>query len=69
MRGRLPTVMDAQVGLAIASPQPTAAAVIPNTTPLVRPDLTTTQMETAVADMAWPQSPPGDDRGPSNPAS
>lgn len=63
VRSRLPTVMDAQVGISIASPQPTAASVVPSTTPLVRPDLTT-QMETAVADMTWPPEPGQyDDRG------
>lgn len=53
VRSRLPTAMDAQVGLAIASPQPTAAAIVPNTAPLTRPDLAA-QMETAAAEMAWP---------------
>jgi hypothetical protein len=63
VRSRLPTVMDAQVGISIASPQPTAASVVPSTTPLVRPDLST-QMETAVADMTWPPEPGQyDDRG------
>lgn len=63
IRSRLPTVMDAQVGIAIASPQPASAALVPSTTPLVRPNLTT-QMETAVADMTWPPVPGQyDDRG------
>lgn len=63
VRSRLPTVMDAQVGISIASPQPSAAAVIPSTTPLVRPDLTS-QMETAVSEMTWPPEPGEyDDRG------
>ena len=63
IRSRIPIVMDALVGLAIASPQPTSAAIIPTTTPLVRPDLTT-QMETAVADMTWPPVPgEHDERG------
>ena len=63
IRSRMPIVMDAQVGLAIASPQPTSAAVIPTGTPLARPDLTT-QMETAVADMTFPPEPGEyDDRG------
>ncbi|MFO0572386.1 MAG: hypothetical protein U1A78_00165 [Polyangia bacterium] len=63
IRSRLPTVMDAQVGISIASPQPAAAAVIPSTTPLVRPDLAA-QMETAVSDMTWPPEPGQyDDRG------
>lgn len=63
MRSRLPTVMDAQVGLSIASPQPAAAAVVPSTAPLSRPDLAS-QMEVAVADMKWPPEPGVyDDRG------
>jgi hypothetical protein len=56
VRSRLPTVMDAQVGLAIASPQPAVASVVPSTAPLSRPDLAA-QMETAVSDMAWPPEP------------
>lgn len=55
-RSRLPTVQDAFVGLSLSSPQPTAPAFIPSTTPSVRPDLTS-QMETAVGDMSWPPEP------------
>jgi len=55
-RSRLATVMDAQVGLALASPQPAAPAVVPNTVPFTRPDLSS-QMESAVADMNWPPEP------------
>ena len=59
----LPTVMDAQVGIALASPQPAPAAVVPSTGPAARPDLSR-QMETAVADMTWPPEPGEyDDRG------
>lgn len=56
LRSRLPVVMDAQVGIALASPQTTAAAVIPSTNPLTRPDLTT-QMESAISEMSWPPEP------------
>ena len=56
LRSRLPAVMDAQVGIALASPQTTAAAVIPSTNPLTRPDLTT-QMESAISEMSWPPEP------------
>lgn len=63
VRSGLPTVMDAQVGLGIASPQPAAAAVVPSMAPLARPDLAA-QMETAVADLPWsPQPRQYDDRG------
>lgn len=63
LRGRLPTVMDAQVGLAIASPQPAAPTVVPSTMPLTRPDLAM-EMETTVSQMTWPPEPGQyDDRG------
>lgn len=63
VRNRLATVMDAQVGLALASPQPAAPSVVPSTTPFTRPDLTS-QMEVAVAEMTWPPEPGQyDDRG------
>lgn len=56
VRSRLPSVMDAEVGLALANPQPPAASVLPTTAPLSRPNLTS-QMETAVADLTWPPEP------------
>ncbi len=56
LRSRLPTVMDAQVGLAIASPQPAAPTVVPSTLPLSRPDLAN-EMETTVSQMTWPPEP------------
>lgn len=63
IRQRLPVVMDAQVGLALASKQPTAPAVIPSTVPLTRPDLAT-PMEVAIANTGWPPEPGEyDDRG------
>lgn len=63
VRRSLPTVMDAQVGVAIASPQPASAAVVPNTAPMSRPDLSA-QLETTVADLTWPPEPGQyDDRG------
>ena len=56
LRSRLPVVMDAQVGIALASPQPTAPSVVPSTVPLTRPDLAT-QMEAAVTELSWPPEP------------
>lgn len=56
IRSRLPAVMDAQVGLSIASQQQTAPAVVPSSAPSTRPDLTTT-MDSAVGDLSWPPQP------------
>lgn len=63
IRSRLPVLMDAQVGIALANPQPAAPAIVPSTVPMSRPDLAS-QMETAVSDMSWPPEPGQyDDRG------
>ena len=63
VRSGLPTVMDAQVGIAIASPQPASAAVVPNTAPTSRPDLSA-QLESTVGELTWPPEPGQyDDRG------
>lgn len=63
IRSRLPTVNDAQVGIALAnSTEPTPQAVPTSGAP-ARPDVFST-METAVADMSWPPQPGQyDDRG------
>ena len=63
IRSRLPTVNDAQVGIALAnSTEPTPQAVPTGGAP-ARPDVSST-METAVADMSWPPQPGQyDDRG------
>ena len=63
IRSRLPTVNDAQVGIALAnSTEPTPQAVPTGGAP-ARPDVFST-METAVADMSWPPQPGQyDDRG------
>lgn len=50
VRRQLPTVLDAQVGIAIASPQPTSASVVPITAPMSRPDLSA-QLETPIAEL------------------
>lgn len=63
VRRQLPTLMDAQVGLAIASPQPASAAVVPSTAPMSRPDLSS-QLESSVGELTWPPEPGQyDDRG------
>jgi hypothetical protein len=56
VRRQLPTVLDAQVGIAIASPQPTSASVVPSTAPMSRPDLSA-QLESTVAELTWPPEP------------
>lgn len=56
IRSRLPTVMDATVGLSIANPVPTTASVVPVTAPLQRPDLAMS-MEKSIEDMSWPPVP------------
>ncbi len=56
IRAKLPSVQDAQIGLAIATKETPSPQVIPSTAPLTRPDLSS-QMETAAADMAWPPEP------------
>lgn len=56
VRSHLPTVMDAQVGIAIASPQPASVSVVPSTAPMSRPDLST-QAESGVAELSWPPEP------------
>lgn len=63
LRSKLGPVQDAQVGLALASPAPVASAVVPSTTPTIRPDITS-QMEAAVCDMQWPPASGSyDDKG------
>jgi hypothetical protein len=56
IRSRLPTVNDLQVAMSIASQQTVSPSVIPTSSTVVRPDLTST-MEAAVADLAWPPVP------------
>ena len=56
IRSHLPVVMDAQVGLALATEQPTSPSVLPSTVPFTRPDLQAS-MEVSVEDMHWPPEP------------
>ncbi|MFO0578404.1 MAG: hypothetical protein U1A78_30740 [Polyangia bacterium] len=63
VRARLPTLMDTQIGLAIASPAPNTPSLIPSTIPQARPDLFDVT-STSVAQMKWPPVPGKyDDRG------
>lgn len=56
VRGRLPTLMDTQIGLAIASPAPNTPAIIPTTIPQTRPDLFDVTTSSA-SRMKWPPVP------------
>lgn len=56
IRSHLPVLMDAQVGIALATAQPTSPSVLPSTVPLSRPDLQAS-MEVAIEDMQWPPEP------------
>lgn len=53
IRGRLPVVMDAQIGLALANPTQVAPEILPTQTRLTRP----TFEEESVADLSWPPRP------------
>lgn len=58
IRGRLPTVMDALTGLALANPVSPSANVLPSNVPHTRPQLVsidpTGPSTSAVEDMTWP---------------
>lgn len=58
IRGRLPTVMDALTGLALANPVSPSANVLPTNVPHTRPQLVsidpTGPSTSAVEDMTWP---------------
>lgn len=63
IRSRLPTVNDAQVGIALANSTEPAPAAVPSAGAPTRPDVFST-MESGVADMSWPPQPGQyDDRG------
>jgi hypothetical protein len=53
IRGRLPVVMDAQIGLALANPTQVAPEILPTQTRLTRP----TFEEESVGDLSWPPRP------------
>ena len=61
IRGRLPTVMDALTGLALANPVSPSANVLPTNVPHTRPQLVsidpTGPSTSAVEDMTWPPKP------------
>lgn len=50
IRGRLPIVNDAQVGLALANPAPIAPSVVPSVSKLSRPEMTSD----AALNLSWP---------------
>ncbi len=50
IRGRLPVVMDAQIGLALANPSQVSPEILPTTTKLTRPAFD----EESVSDLNWP---------------
>ena len=50
IRGRLPSVMDALLGLALANPTQTTPEILPTSTKLSRPIID----ESSVADLSWP---------------
>jgi hypothetical protein len=50
VRGRLPIVMDAQIGLALANPAQISPEILPTTTKLTRPAFD----EESVSDLNWP---------------
>lgn len=50
VRGRLPVVMDAQLGLALANPSQVSPEILPTTTKLTRPAFD----EESVSDLTWP---------------
>lgn len=50
VRGRLPSVMDALLGLALANPTQTTPEILPTSTKLSRPIID----ESSVADLSWP---------------
>ena len=50
IRGRLPVVMDAQLGLALANPSQVSPEILPTTTKLTRPAFD----EESVSDLNWP---------------
>ena len=50
VRGRLPVVMDAQIGLALANPSEVEPEILPTTTKLTRPAFD----EESVSDLNWP---------------
>ena len=50
VRGRLPIVMDAQIGLALANPSQVSPEILPTTTKLTRPAFD----EESVSDLNWP---------------
>lgn len=50
IRGRLPSVMDALLGIALANPTQTTPEILPTSTKLSRPVID----ESSVADLSWP---------------
>jgi type II secretory pathway pseudopilin PulG len=50
IRGRLPSVMDALLGLALANPTQTTPEILPTSTKLSRPVID----ESSVSDLSWP---------------
>lgn len=54
LRSQIPTVNDAQIGIALANdPNPTSPTLLPNATAITRPDVFS-NMEVAIADLSWP---------------
>lgn len=61
IRGRLPTVMDALTGLALANPLSPSANVLPTNVPMTRPQLVQSEGDgpqlTAIEYLSWPPKP------------
>lgn len=56
LRGRLPVVLDAQIGLALANSVSPTPQLIPSNAPAQRPDFVA-RAQTAIQEMSWPPQP------------